>query len=256
MRFENFSKVIHIFTKKLSVTEVFSDGFVDMHNHLLPGLDDGAKTTEDSLKMLSLYADLNIQKIIATPHTMQGVWDNTPQSIEKAFNVLKKATSDYGFKNMELGYASEYMMDEGFMYWLSEKKLLTLKDNLILVEMSYFHPPLNLKDILFEIQLQGYKPVLAHPERYIFYQQNLKDLMDLKNAGCLFQLNLLSLTPHYGEATQNTALSLLEKGCYDFLGTDAHKTAHLAKIKSIDKAKITEKLVPLIKNNLQLAVNQ
>lgn len=245
--------MISIFTKKLSITEVFSEGFVDMHNHLLPGIDDGAATIEDSLKMLSLYTDLHTQRIIATPHTMQGIWDNTPETIEKSYDQLTLATREYGFQKIELAYASEYMMDEGFANWLSQKKLLAIKDNLVLVEMSYFHPPLNLKDLLFEMQLQGYKPVLAHPERYVHYHQNLGELYALKKIGCLFQLNLLSLTDHYGEPTQKAALNLLEKGYYDFMGTDAHRTGHLVKIKMIDKAQITKKLMPLLKNNRSLA---
>lgn len=244
--------MISIFTRKLPLTEVFSEGFVDMHNHLLPGIDDGAKNMDDSLKMLSLYGDLHTKKIITTPHIMQGVWDNTPETIEKSFKQVSATALEYGFQKTDLAFASEYMLDEGFVHWLSQKKLLTLKDNLVLVEMSYYHPPLNLNDLLFEMQLQGYKPVLAHPERYVYYHQNLTDLYALKKTGCLFQLNLLSLTEHYGEATQKTALNLLENGYYDFMGTDAHKTAHLAKIKMIDKAKITEKLIPLLRNNNSL----
>ncbi|MBU2526002.1 MAG: histidinol phosphatase [Bacteroidetes bacterium] len=236
-------------TKKLPIAEVLSTGFVDIHNHILPGIDDGAKETHDSLKMLALYNDLHTTHLIATPHIMEGVWENTTDSIQTAFDALQTAMKNHGLQSPRIRFAAEYMMDEGFLYQVSNKQLLCLQGNNVLVEMSYFHPPINLKDIIFEMQLQGYAPVLAHPERYMFYHKNMADLLDLKKAGCSFQLNLLSLTPHYGEETQKVAIDLLEKGYYDFVGTDAHKTAHLSKIKMIDKAGITQKIGALAQNN-------
>ena len=134
--------------------------------------------------------------------------------------------------------AAEYMLDEQFLELIeNDQPLLTLNNNLVLVEMSYFSPPINLYDILFQLQLKGYKPVLAHPERYNTYHTKYNEFQKLKRAGCLFQLNLLSLTKHYGLGVQKTAEKLLKDNLYDFMGTDTHNNGHLELMKNITKEK-------------------
>ena len=123
------------------------------------------------------------------------------------------------------------MMDHSFMELMEREQLLTLSENYVLVEMSYFQAPINLNEILFQLQTRSYKPLLAHPERYAFYHtRDLSKYNELKNRGCIFQLNLLSVTGHYGKHIQETALKLLERNHYDFIGTDTHQMRHLDKI--------------------------
>ena len=143
------------------------------------------------------------------------------------------------------------MMDEQFSKRLENDDILTLKDNFILVEMSYFNAPNNLFEIIFEIQLKGYKPVLAHPERYIFYHKNFKMYNKLKKAGCLFQLNLLSLTEQYGKNVQKTSHQLLKENSYDFVGSDTHHEGHLELLKTIGTKKNLDKIKHLLVNNKQ-----
>jgi tyrosine-protein phosphatase YwqE len=119
------------------------------------------------------------------------------------------------------------MIDPYFVNLFQNEPLATLKDNYILVELSYINPPIQLYDILFELQIAGYRPILAHPERYPFYNSNLNEFTKLKNAGCLFQLNLLSTVGYYGiQATKSCEL-LLKKGLIDFVGSDVHHAKHI-----------------------------
>lgn len=210
-------------------------GITDIHNHILPGIDDGAANVQESLNLLVHYHKLGINSFIATPHIMNDYYPNTPKSINQAFRELEDSVKSIDtLKEVNIRCAAEYMMDQHFLELLESEKLLTLKENYVLVEMSYFQAPINLNEILFKLQTMGYKPVLAHPERYAFFHS--KDLLkyeELKNRGCKFQVNALSLTPHYGINMQSIALKLLEKEMIDYIGTDTHRLQHLEKLESI-----------------------
>ena len=210
----------------------------------MPGIDDGASTVEDSLKLIHYFKEIGITQFIATPHVMNDYYPNTPQTIKAALEDLQKKLDKEGEGNIKIKAAAEYMMDQAFMELLGKERLLTLKDNLVLVEMSYFQAPINLHEILFQLQTQQYKPVLAHPERYAFFHsKSLNNYTDLKNRGCLFQLNALSLVGHYGKNMQEIAFSLLKEGMIDFLGTDTHQTRHLEKLSG---AQLSKKQLDLV----------
>ncbi|WP_010228291.1 tyrosine-protein phosphatase [Gillisia marina] len=226
--------MISIFRKKEFLVDHLQ-GITDIHNHILPGIDDGAQNIEDSISLLEKFSDIGISKFIATPHIMNDYYPNTPKTINNALALLNKGISENEkLKNTEIHFAAEYMMDQNFLDLMKTEKLLPLKDNMVLVEMSYFQAPINLNEILFKLQTNGYKPVLAHPERYAFYHaKDLSKYEDLKNRGCLFQLNTLSLTPHYGSNMQKFAYRLLENGMIDFIGSDAHRIQHIEKLQAI-----------------------
>ena len=135
---------------------------------------------------------------------------------------------------------------------LEKDDILTLKEKYVLVEMSFFSAPINLYEIIFEIQLKGYKPVLAHPERYIFYHNDFNHFYKLKKAGCLFQLNLLSLTEQYGKSVQKASNKLLKEGLYDFVGTDTHHHHHLELLKKIGTQKNLNNISTLFVNNIKI----
>jgi tyrosine-protein phosphatase YwqE len=237
-------------SKEIPLTDFFPKGFIDIHSHLLPGIDDGAEDLNNSIELIKEMSSFGIKNFITTPHILGDIYPNTPEIIRNKLAELKKELLKRNMIDISINAAAEYMMDEHFSILLNkEKELLTLKDNLILVEMSYFSPPINLFEILFQIGLKGYKPILAHPERYNSYHNNFRIFQKLKNAGCLFQLNLLSLTEIYGKGVQKTAENLLKENMYDFVGTDAHHFNHLNSLKRISTKKNFKKLEKLLSNN-------
>ena len=237
------------FKKKIPLTDFFTDGFVDIHSHLLPGIDDGAKDMDTSIALLLKMASYGIKNFITTPHVLGSVYPNSSEVIRQQLAAVKKELEKREIKDISIQAAAEYMLDGEFSALLDQKDILVLKDNYILVEMSYFSAPINLYELLFEIQLKGYKPVLAHPERYNFYHTDFKSYYKLKQAGCLFQLNLLSLTDQYGKGVQKTSEKLLKENLYDFVGTDTHHQNHLELLPKIGTKKTLEKIKHLLNNN-------
>ena len=237
------------FKKKIPLTDFFTDGFVDIHSHLLPGIDDGAKDMDTSIALLLKMASYGIKNFITTPHVLGNVYPNSSEVIRQKLAAVKKELEKREIKGISIQAAAEYMLDEEFSALLDQKDILVLKDNYILVEMSYFSAPINLYELLFKIQLKGYKPVLAHPERYNFYHTDFKNYYKLKQAGCLFQLNLLSLTDQYGKGVQKTSEKLLKENLYDFVGTDTHHQNHLELLPKIGTKKTLEKIKHLLNNN-------
>lgn len=223
-------------------------GFTDIHSHVLFGIDDGAKTIEDSEVLLKSFIELGFKNAITTPHILKDVWDNNSQNITSKYTEVQQLLPELSAK-INLRVASEYLMDESFARLFETEKLLTLKDNYVLVEMSYLNPPIQLYDIIFDLQVAGYKPVLAHPERYLFYHQNFEEYKKLKVAGCLFQMNLLSTMGYYGANINKVADKLLAEGLIDFAGSDVHHLHHIRAFDDKVKIKNTEALRDVIKNN-------
>jgi len=214
-----------IFKSKPILKDLIPIGYVDIHSHLLYGLDDGAKTISDTSKLIESMKSFGFEKIITTPHTTPLVWENTKEGILTKLSDVKAEISDLA-NSVSLNAASEYLMDDSFANRLDEEELLTLKDNMVLVEMSYINSPINLYDILFKLADKGYQPILAHPERYNFYANDFNAFKKLKRAGCLFQLNLLSVTGYYGSGIARVADELLKQEMYDFTGSDIHHENH------------------------------
>ena len=178
---------------------------------------------------------MGITNFIATPHVMNDYYPNTPETIEKALNELQIALNAKGLSNIKVSAAAEYMMDQSFLELMERQKLFCLKGSYVLVEMSYFQAPINLNEILFRLQTQQYKPVLAHPERYVyFHSKKLEKYQELKRRGCFFQVNALSLVGHYGKNIQNAAYALMDEGLIDFIGTDTHQLRHLEKFATME----------------------
>lgn len=233
---------------KPRLSEIIPDGYIDIHSHLIPGIDDGAKDSSDSLGLIRQLQSYGFSQFITTPHVLTGVWNNTREGItSKEYEhvpFLKKHGVNAPFKA-----AAEYLMDDTFLKLFGNEKLLTIKDDYVLVEMSYLNAPLQLYTILFELQLAGYKPILAHPERYVFNYNNYPEYKKLKKAGCLFQINLLSVTGYYGKGALEIAKRLLEDGMYDFAGSDVHHTRHVESFKEKVQLKNMAPLETALKNN-------
>jgi protein-tyrosine phosphatase len=224
--------MLEIFSKKLFLKDLL-EGFVDIHNHILPGIDDGAKNIKESLMLLKNLEELGVKQFIPTPHIMQDFYPNTEETIGDAYELLLGSLNKRLLNKITINPAAEYMLDTKFESLLKQGQLFTLKGNYVLVEMSYFQPPINLEDLIFKIKTKGYIPVLAHPERYAFYHNNLDYYTRLKQLGCLFQLNLLSLSDHYGKSVEKTGQYLIDNKLIDFVGTDTHNSLHIEKISNI-----------------------
>jgi tyrosine-protein phosphatase YwqE len=234
--------------KKSFLKDILPDNFVDIHSHLIPGIDDGAKSNDESIKLITELENIGFKQFITTPHIIHNLWNNTYDSIKEGEKSLAEVLKENASKS-EVKAAAEYMMDTYFLELLQKEKLLTLKDNYILVEMSYLNPPLQLLDIIFDIQVAGYKPILAHPERYLFYHNNTEAYTKLKKAGCLFQLNLLSVTGYYGENVTKIAEKLLMTQLIDFVGSDVHHLNHVQSFENRIRIKEEKPLKEAMQNN-------
>ena len=230
---------------KPKLRDLIPNNSVDIHSHLLPAIDDGSQSMLDTNYLISEMTDIGFSSIITTPHIITNVWDNTEKSIENKFHETNTQLIKSKLLN-NFDFACEYMLDSHFMKRLEVEKLLTIKDDFILIEMSYLNAPIQLYDIIFEIQLKGYRPILAHPERYLFYHNNFKEYQKLKNAGCFFQLNLLSTVDYYGKTISKIAEKLLKNELIDFVGSDIHHKNHVASFDkkiTINNTQILEKAV-------------
>ncbi len=216
---------------------------VDMHSHLIPGIDDGAKDYEESESIINGLKEMGYKQLITTPHIISDFYKNTYDSITEQNQKLNLYLEEKG-KSSNIKAAAEYYLDSEFMDLVEQKKLLTLGDSdYVLFELSMVEKPYNLKDVIFKMLLNGYKPVLAHPERYSFLAGDLNNYLDLKNRGVFFQINLMSLVGHYSKGVQKTAELLIDNNLVDFVGTDCHRLRHLPIIEKSLKSKYCHKLV-------------
>ena len=240
--------MFHFFKQKPFLRDLIPDNHVDIHSHLLPGIDDGASTIQDTETLIKGLENIGIKKFITTPHVIGEVWKNTNDQINKK---LTTTLSELKIKevNIHLKAAAEYMIDVEFRELFKKKQLLTLKENYVLVEISYISPPFQLYDILQELQDTGYQPILAHPERYSFYHNGLAEYKKLKKFGCFFQLNMLSTTGYYGENVAKISNLLLKEGLIDFMGSDIHHSRHLEALNKRIVLKNFEYLTPAFENN-------
>lgn len=241
-----------MFFKKKNIPllkDLIPNNYIDIHSHLLPGIDDGAKSIEDTIELITELNTIGFCKFITTPHVMNGVWDNNAIDILNKKEATLSDLKNNGI-NIPLKAAAEYMLDGAFIKILESQKLLTLKDNYVLVEMSYLNPPMNLYDILFELQLEGYKPILAHPERYNFYHGSLSEYKKLKTVGCSFQINLLSTVGYYGPHVAKTTDYLLSNNMIDFTGSDVHHMKHVSFFNKKIIMKNYDNLITSFDNNI------
>ena len=215
------------FFKKALINPDFSFLGVDMHSHLLPGIDDGLKTVEQTVEYVRELNEMGYQKFICTPHILSGVHNNTPATIFAALELAKKGIEEAGIP-VTIEAAAEYMIDDSFEKLLkSEEKLLTFGKNHILIEMSYLAMPFNIFEVIFELQMRGYQPILAHPERYSFYHNEFSRYEEMRDRQILFQLNLLSLAGYYGKEIKKVAEKLIDANMVEFIGLDMHHENHM-----------------------------
>ena len=224
-----------IFKKKAEVLADFTAIGVDFHNHVIPGIDDGSSTLEESVRMLELFADLGYRKIIATPHVITDLYPNTKDIILGQMYHLRDVIAEQKIP-LELEASAEYRLDFEFLQKMEEGELLTLgKTNYILIELPFQKPAFSLEEIIFELRTAGFEPILAHPERYLFLYTNIKNYYPLKDMGLSFQLNLNSLSGMYNGLVRRTSEKLIKNKMIEFVSSDAHHANHLIDMKKVLK---------------------
>jgi protein-tyrosine phosphatase len=204
----------------------------DIHSHFIPGIDDGAKTIEDSVKLLSEMQQMGYKKVITTPHIMSDYYQNTPEIILGGLEKVRQALKENNIP-LEVDAAAEYYVDFDFERKLNEEKLLTFGNNYLLFEISFLNAPANLDHVIFRMQSLGYKPIMAHPERYNFWHAQFGKYERLVEKGILLQMNINSLTGYYSPATKKISEQLIEKNMISFIGSDCHHEGHINLMKNV-----------------------
>lgn len=209
----------------------------DMHNHILFGIDDGSKSLEQSVEMAKIYLDLGYSTVIASPHIMSDYYPNNRETIEEKAKALTAELEKQNL-SLKLGFAAEYYMDEFFLEQVrSNSDLLTFQGNHILVETSFMNKPVFFDQLFFELRTKNLQPILAHPERYVYLQDNYEMAENLIQSGIKLQINLLSLDGYYSPRAKKLAQWLIKNNYYHFLGTDAHSPAHLLRLNQVYQSK-------------------
>ena len=215
-----------LFFSKKPAPPDYSVLHTDMHAHLLPGIDDGSPDLDTSIELIRSLQELGFSKLITTPHVMSDMYPNSPSIIREQLTAVQQALIRQEI-SQELDAAAEYFLDEVMERRIRDNEpLLTLPGKRVLCEFSMLTPTMGVKEMIFEMQMQGYQVIIAHPERYVYLRSNKGFYEELKDMGCLFQLNLLALTPHYGKTVSALAAYLIKKGYYDLVGTDLHNHRH------------------------------
>ena len=198
----------------------------DMHSHLIPGIDDGAQDMDQTIAMLAKFESLGYKKVVTTPHIMTDSFPNNPEIILSGLEKVKNEIKKVGIE-IEIEAAAEYYFDETLMPKIKNKELLTFGDNYVLVEFAFHSPPQFLDQLFFELKTHGYRPVIAHFERYLYYLGKIEKAEKWRSEGINIQINLNSLFGQYGPEVQKQAEKLIDEGQFDFVGTDCHRIEHL-----------------------------
>lgn len=198
----------------------------DMHSHLIPGIDDGAQDMDQTIAMLAKYESLGYKKVVTTPHIMTDSFPNNRDTILSGLEKVKNEIKKVGIE-IEIEAAAEYYFDETLMPKIKNKELLTFGDNYVLVEFAFHSPPQFLDQLFFELKTHGYRPVIAHFERYLYYLGKIDKAEKWRSEGINIQINLNSLFGQYGPEVQKQAEKLIDEGQFDFVGTDCHRIEHL-----------------------------
>jgi protein-tyrosine phosphatase len=199
---------------------------IDVHSHLIPGIDDGSKSIEETLELLTNFQALGFKKVITTPHVMSDYYKNTPEIILGGLADVRKALAESDL-TIEIDAAAEYNLDSDFEKIIDADELLTFGDNYVLFELPFFQEPPMLNDIIWKLQTKGFQPILAHVERYTFWFKDWERIEEVRDRGVLFQVNINSLVGHYGPEVKELAEKLIDHDMIDLVGSDCHNMNHM-----------------------------
>lgn len=214
----------------------------DVHSHFIPGIDDGAQTMDQSMELLTAMAELGYKKVVTTPHNMADGYRNTPEIILGGLERVRDELKQRGIA-MEIDAAAEYYLDHELEQKVADRRVLTFGDNFLLFELPFISEPAVLLPVIFQMQTAGYRPVLAHPERYAFWYTDFSKYERLKERGVLFQLNMIALSGAYGPQARQIAEKLIDAGHYELIGSDCHSMNHVQAIKNTLSKPYLHKLI-------------
>lgn len=245
--------MFNIFGFKKKETKLFYH--TDVHCHLLPGVDHGSPDVKTSLELLGLQSAMGIDHIVATSHVTKSTFENTPETLRPAYDVLCKAVAEKGM-DMKIDLSAEYRIDEFSLAQFKDNIFLPYPNDFILLENAFQQEILGMDELIYELQLKGLYPILAHPERYEYYGRHKERYTALHDAGVFFQINLLSFTGYFGHRAKDTAQWLLEHDYIDFLGSDMHNRDHAEIIMDFigckDYRRIADRLGSRLLNDTEL----
>lgn len=235
--------LFNFFKKKEVLLEPldFSVFGTDVHSHLIPGIDDGAKTMDDAIELITELKNLGFKKIITTPHIMCDFYQNTPEIINSGLKEVQEELTKRNL-NIPMGAAAEYNLDAEFESKVEAKNLLTFGDNHVLFELQFFAEPSNLATAIFKMQTKEYRPILAHVERYSYWHKDLGKIKELREKQVLLQLNINSLTGFYGPEVKQAAEWMIDNNLVDMVGSDCHHLGHIDLLKKAAQMPYVHKL--------------
>jgi protein-tyrosine phosphatase len=214
----------------------------DMHSHLIPGIDDGAKTIEDSIELIRNLQEMGYKKIITTPHIQGEFYQNTPEIINAGLERVRRELKKQNIF-IEIEAAAEYLIDDKFEEKYKSGNLMTFGKKCLLVELSYFNEHPNWKQFIFDLQIEGFQIILAHPERYSYWFRNWRKYEEMKDRGVWFQLNIISLTGYYSNEVKKVAEKMIDEGLMDLAGTDMHNLRYMEALQNARTEKYLRKLM-------------
>jgi protein-tyrosine phosphatase len=239
--------MLGLFKRKTVADTITQPLTVDFHSHFLPGLDDGCATLEDSISLLKIMESYGYKKLIMSPHVMGDFYKNTPEMIHEKLELVREEAAKQQI-GLTLEASAEYYLDEWFDEKIKKNTLLPFAGKHILFEISYMNEPRNLFETIFNLQVAGYKPILAHPERYKFFHDNFETYEKLVENNCLLQLNLLSLIGYYGVGERKTAEKLIDRKMAHFVSSDAHRLNHVDLLRRVFKDDLFRKAAAVVRN--------
>lgn len=214
----------------------------DIHSHLIPGIDDGSPDMDTSLALLKELEMLGYKKIITTPHVKTEYFQNDVTKLDDLCERLRRAARFEGIK-LDIEVGAEHLLDEGVNQRIKNGQFKTFGDNYLLVELPFMFPPFGLDGYIFELQLAGYKLILAHHERYLYWLNDFNQFIRLKDSGVLFQANIISFGYYYGKDVYNLAKKLIDNNMVELLGTDTHSAKHIEAVRKSCSSSLLKKLL-------------
>jgi tyrosine-protein phosphatase YwqE len=243
--------MFHIFSKKKFLVD-YLQNFVDIHNHILPGIDDGAKNVQESIELILGFRELGITNLVATPHIMNNFYPNTRETINSSLDELTNELLANDIKEFSIEASAEHMIDDNFEELLARSEVMPMRKQYLLVEMSYLQPSINFDDAIIKTSGKQLFSILAHPERYNFLHGQMKKYTQYKKKGIQFQLNLLSLGEYYGGEIPKIACKLLNEGLIDYVASDIHTIYQLNSLRKITlNNRMVKQLMPIINNTIR-----
>ena len=240
-----------LFSKKQNTPADLSILKTDMHSHLIPGIDDGSKTLDETIAILYKFKELGYKKIITTPHIMSDFYRNTPEIIRAGLEIVKEEINRINLE-IEINAAAEYYFDETLFQLLENDNFLTFGDKNVLIEFSFSAAPQEHEKLFYEMRIKGYRPVIAHFERYLYYHGSIEQAKLWREKGMLIQMNINSIFGHYGPSVKKQAEMLIDAGQIDLIATDCHRIEHLDILEQNLKSPYLKKVLSMDLMNYKL----